>query len=311
MRWLLGLLAFACLMPAAYGQIVGGRDARIEDWPGFASLQSVSGDSVFHQCGATMISAHWALTAAHCLEDMEIDAQGRAVQFAKVGPGRERVRIGSVGLAIGRADLRETQTGAVRRVIRLERHPDYVPGAPERGHDLALVKIGGTWAGPVMAIDGVTGDGAGLHDPYPYVAAAGFGKTGEAAPNADGISHSGRRIKAPSLILQEAPVPVVEASVCQSQISGVISELGLEAEYPDVAVDGTTQICAGARGVDSCQGDSGGPLATYGADWTPVQVGVVSWGLGCAREGSPGVYMKTAPYADWISEVTGLAIQPR
>jgi secreted trypsin-like serine protease len=306
MRWLVVLFALACLVPTGHGQIVGGRDARIEDWPGFASLQSVSGNSVYHQCGATMISPNWALTAAHCLEYMEIDAQGRAVQFAKAGPGRDRVRFGSVGLAIGRADLRETQTGAVRRVTRLVLHPDYVPGAPERGHDLALVQISGAWAGPVMAIDGVTGDGIGLDDPYPYVAAAGFGKTSEAAPNVDGLSHSGRRIKAPSLILQEAPVPVVEASICQSQISAVITELGLQAEYADVSIDAATQICAGARGVDSCQGDSGGPLVSYGQDGAPVQVGVVSWGLGCAREGSPGVYMRIAPYTDWISEVTGI-----
>ncbi len=306
MRWLVVLFAFTCLVPTAHGQIVGGRDARIEDWPGFASLQSVSGNSVYHQCGATMISPSWALTAAHCLEDMEIDAQGRAVQLVNTGRGRERVRFGSVALAIGRADLRATQSGAVRRVIRLERHPDYVPGAPERGHDLALVQIGGTWAGPVMAIDGVTGVGAGLDDPYPYVAAAGFGKTGEAAPNVDGISHSGRRIKAPSLVLQEAPVPVVETSVCQSQIRSVIDDLGLQAAYPDVGVDAATQLCAGARGVDSCQGDSGGPLVTYGASGGPVQVGVVSWGLGCAREGSPGVYMRIDPYTDWISEVTGI-----
>ena len=306
MRWLVVLFAFACFMPTAHGQIVGGRDARIEDWPGFASLQSVSGNSVYHQCGATMISPNWALTAAHCLEDMEIDAEGRAVQYVKTGRGRERVRFGSVGLSIGRADLRETQTGAVRRVTRLVRHPDYVPGAPERGNDLALVQIGGTWNGQVMAIDGVTGVGAGLDVPYPYVAAAGFGKTGEAAPNVDGISHSGRRIKAPSLVLQEAPVPVVETAVCQSQISSVIAELGLQAEYPEVEIDAATQLCAGARGVDSCQGDSGGPLMTYGANGGPVQVGVVSWGLGCAREGSPGVYMRIAPYADWIAEVTGI-----
>lgn len=51
-----------------------------------------------------------------------------------------------------------------------------------------------------------------------------------------------------------------------------------------------TEICAAELLGDSCQGDSGGPLLGYDAQGRPVQVGAVSYGLGCATPGFHGVY---------------------
>ena len=56
-------------------------------------------------------------------------------------------------------------------------------------------------------------------------------------------------------------------------------------------------ICAGLRQgtKDSCQGDSGGPLFQKIEDkW--VEVGLVSWGIGCARANAPGVYTRVGNY---------------
>jgi len=54
-------------------------------------------------------------------------------------------------------------------------------------------------------------------------------------------------------------------------------------------------ICAYATRTDACQGDSGGPL--FGVDGTQMKVvGVVSYGRGCARLLSPGVYTRVSSF---------------
>jgi len=49
---------------------------------------------------------------------------------------------------------------------------------------------------------------------------------------------------------------------------------------------------------DSCDGDSGGPLVAQ-IGGVHKQVGIVSWGDGCA-DGFPGVYSRIAAQSDWI-----------
>ena len=52
---------------------------------------------------------------------------------------------------------------------------------------------------------------------------------------------------------------------------------------------------------DSCQGDSGGPMfGNYGKNRTPILIGIVSWGVGCAWDGFPGVYTKVGNYVKWV-----------
>jgi secreted trypsin-like serine protease len=88
--------------------------------------------------------------------------------------------------------------------------------------------------------------------------------------------------------LLKATVPFVSDTTCQQNYSGGIIP--------------AQEICAGyaAGGVDTCQGDSGGPMFRRDAANAWIQVGVVSWGDGCARPNKPGVYTEVSTFATAI-----------
>ncbi|KAL3922296.1 MAG: hypothetical protein SGILL_002280 [Bacillariaceae sp.] len=70
-------------------------------------------------------------------------------------------------------------------------------------------------------------------------------------------------------------------------------------------VETESMFCAGVPfgGKDSCSGDSGGPLVKVDSNGVHKQVGVVSWGAGCADAGFPGVYSRIPNYGyDWIKQ---------
>ncbi|KPI99023.1 Collagenase [Papilio xuthus] len=78
--------------------------------------------------------------------------------------------------------------------------------------------------------------------------------------------------------------------------------------YGSIVIDST--ICASGYNVTSqstCQGDSGGPLLVEDVDGQLTQIGISSFvsGTGCHTD-FPAGFIRTGPYHEWISEVTGL-----
>lgn len=69
----------------------------------------------------------------------------------------------------------------------------------------------------------------------------------------------------------------------------------------DLPWDENAMVCAGGRTTDACQGDSGGPLVCEDPKTNNKYLsGIVSWGVGCATEGIPGVYTNVMTYRNWI-----------
>ena len=184
----------------------------------------------------------------------------------------ERVRNGHrVRLGSSTIDLEE---GATYRIDRMVRHADY----DEKKHyyDIALVHFVADAqtnvedAGEIAPID--LYDGPPLGDGA-KVFATGWGQAEEG---------KGKGFQADL-----------------TQVDLTVADCGSFPEY-----DGETteyQLCASSPDSDTCTGDSGGPLV-MGVD-KPMLVGVVSWGHGCYREHSAGVYIRIDQtyFRDWIS----------
>lgn len=95
-----------------------------------------------------------------------------------------------------------------------------------------------------------------------------------------------------ALDLQVVTVHLVKRASCENFYNG-----------GDIQIH-KSMICAGVLegGKDACQGDSGGPLVLQ-KNGSYEQVGVVSWGYGCARPNYPGVYSNVDYLREWIEEV--------
>ncbi|GAB0498504.1 hypothetical protein MMPV_009914 [Pyropia vietnamensis] len=149
-----------------------------------------------------------------------------------------------------------TTSGLRLRVTSTSVHPDHSPFTLV--NDVAILTLEPHAALP--ASSSVALDAGGAVDAGDIVSATGFGA----------VEENGWK----SPVLRKVDLQVVDLAKCRAAL-GVIRE---------------SQICAGGiGGCDACQGDSGGPLFMQRASsGQRIQVGVVSFGVGCARPGLPG-----------------------
>ena len=174
----------------------------------------------------------------------------------------------------GRTDLGDTSKGQRIKVDAVHVNPEYADSA----HDSALLHLSVPTSSPAITLAGAADDG--LEAAGTPVTVTGWGdQTGTM-----GLTSTNQ--------LRTVDLKVVSDSECAQTNFGL---------------DAPTAVCAAALLKDSCQGDSGGPLFATVAG-RPVQVGIVSYGTGCALPKFPGVYseVNNAQIRGWITSVSGI-----
>jgi secreted trypsin-like serine protease len=184
---------------------------------------------------------------------------------------------GEVDVVLGRHQL-SSDEGVRHDVAQIVRHPNY-DYASSADYDVALLRLATPSSQTPIQVIGT--NETALEAAETLATVIGWGLT--LPSNSQSYSD----------VLRQVSVPQVSQRTCTLSyglLSGVISP---------------RMLCAGYQngGRDSCSGDSGGPLMVFDSvsnHWT--QVGVVSWGDGCAKPHYYGVYSRLTHFSTWISE---------
>ena len=258
-------------------RIVGGDEAVQNSWPWQVFVK------FGFDCGGALIDDYWVITAAHC-----ISQSANALRSAYVRVGAH------VHTSNNPADPLLGRRIAIEQVVV---HPQY--NAQNFKYDLALLKL-------KKAAIPRNNDGPDLSKVAPICLSNDktcFDKRTPCVVTGWGVNDAETWERHDTL--QEVAVRLMSTDECTTHST-------YKAYFHPESM-----LCAGWAdgGKDACAGDSGGPLVCrvpeertvngkketfYGNQW--VLYGLVSWGLGCAKVGQPGVYTNVPILSDWVSE---------
>jgi secreted trypsin-like serine protease len=263
-------------------KIVGGKEVPNGKYPFFAALLDtrLRGNAFDQQiCGGTLIDKDSVLTAAHCF-------------FNPKSGNLDPQSVKAFQVVVGRTVLDSSQ-GQVRSVKSRFIHPNYNPKSASLDYDAAVLGLKKPVSG-IPPIKLATAAQNNLEQAGRNATVAGWGSVVQVpacSPPNNEPAYANR--------MREAQVPIVSDSEANQLFRNICPYSGaLRTAYTP-----TLMVAAGGIGKDACQADSGGPLfianAVGGKD---TQIGIVSFGPGCAPDVYPNAYteVNASPIASFI-----------
>ncbi|XP_044126770.1 prothrombin-like [Bufo gargarizans] len=257
------------LLESIQGRIVKGEDADPGSSPWQVMLFKKSPQELL--CGASLISDRWVLTAAHCVFYPPWDKNFTTEDLL--------VRIGKHHRA-----KYERTTEKILQLQRIIIHQKY-NWQENLDRDIALLQLKKplTFTNYIHPVCLPTKDILQKFLQSGYKGrVTGWGNLQET------WSSGGPQL--PS-VLQQINLPLVEQETCKASTKIKVTDNMFCAGYSPED---------GKRG-DACEGDSGGPFVMK--DFTSnrwYQMGIVSWGEGCDRDGKYGMYAHVYRFRRWL-----------
>ncbi|MBY3189070.1 trypsin-like serine protease [Rhizobium leguminosarum] len=260
------------------GRVIGGQTAKKGEWPWQVKILAPDPEQRGRfggHCGGSLISQRWILTAAHCVTSGRSGKQDLFARDLLIVEGKSKID------KVIAVDGPDKPGLAVEEVII---HEDF--DRKVFANDIALIKLSEPAKSKPAILASASDD---------EVEAAGHPAvvTGWGYTKAD----HGWDDKYLPTELQEVELPIVPREDCRAAYRDSSMRMNPIDER---------NVCAGYAegGKDACQGDSGGPLVAQRPDKRWIQLGIVSWGAGCAEAEHYGVYTRVAAFRDWIAAKT-------
>lgn len=270
--------------------MIGGKFAKLGEFPYMVLLGYKHNGSIFYKCGASVINKWYIITAGHCVT-------GELGAPVKIILGEHTLGTDPDCLSVRGRIVGCTNPIINRKAAEIFLHPNYNVSVKIGPHDIALIRVD-----EIIPLYGEENSKSSVlpiclpwnsEDPGrklqqgDRLTVTGWGKiTNNARVNLNSLLN----YQASARKLSKAKIPGVAIRKCQQ-----------ENLYKN-RLDPKVQLCAGGEeGVDSCGGDSGGPLAYKQSTDSPwYQVGIVSFGTRYCGQGTPGVYTRVAAFLEWI-----------
>ncbi|GAA4050626.1 hypothetical protein GCM10022213_23270 [Parerythrobacter jejuensis] len=223
-----------------------------------------------HKCGGSYLGDGFVLTAAHCV--------------SKAGMKDLYVRLGTRNITTGGNSFAVQSIAVHNRSKWSSQRADVALIKLRPSRRLATLQQQGKLAAIPIAQGRMSALPRGS-----TVTVTGWGLTGAIAPGGDAmLDQEGNAQRNPRHLLK-ANLSVRPTSECTAFSSYRFFSAG-------------EVVCAGSgtAGRDACFGDSGGPL-TRSVRGRRVLVGIVSAGIGCGQDNTPGVYMRASRFTGWVN----------